>query len=198
MAISLSCIEIFNCCICVGIIVNVISSSFLGFSKFCKHLRCLSEFWALCLYFILYLTGAIIALMGREGGSNDEPKLIVAQISLEMFNLFFMMILAVLLIYSAVLRKIYGNMNCFLRVALILFCVRFSVTVVFTMIRIIFLSLNNCSPSENWRVAMATFIINEINVLPFYKKIIEELWKRFFDDWKIREKRHLSQITFDV
>lgn len=92
-----------------------------------------------------------------------------------MLNLFFMMVLVLFLNYINVCEMKLFCVWVLLKGVLILFCFCFFVIVVFNMIRVsivlIFVLVVN-------RKVMKVFIINEVLVLFFCRKIVEFLWKK--------------------
>ena len=168
-----------------------------------KDLLCLPKFWTLILFYVLYVIGASLAI-NEYNNPNDisdcypyEAKLVKAQISLEMPNLFSMMVLVLLLNYTNVRETKPFCAWVLLKGALILFCFRFFATVVFNMIRVSTALIS--VPAANRKVTKA-LIINDVLVLPFCRKIVELLWKKLFFDEKriIGRNSGTRQITFVV
>ena len=199
-AIYLNVVEIVNCCLFLRIVAK--SPSFVGSSRVLKDLCRLSNFWTLILFFLLYLMGASLSIysyslcMTNECGdlTKSTTVKILLQITLEILNFLFMMILVVFLNHTKLRHTIPGRAYILLKGALILFCFRFFFMVVSNTIRFIF------APDANEGVIRAKKI-SEILLLPFLKKIIELLWEKiFFDEKRIigktRRNRDRNQITF--
>ena len=199
-AISLNVVEIVNCCLFLRIVAK--SPSFVGFSRVLKDLCRLPNFWTLILFFLLYLIGASISIYSYSlritPTCSYVTKLtvvkIILQITLEILNFLFMMILVVFLNHTKLRHTIPGRAYILLKGALILFCFRFFVMVVANTISLIVL------PDANEGV-ISSKKISEILLLPFLKKTIELLWEKiFFDEkriiGKMRRNRDTHQITF--
>ena len=199
-AISLNVVEIVNCCLFLRIVAK--SPSFVGSSRVLKDLCRLPNFWTLILFFLLYLIGASISIYSYSlritPTCSYVTKLtvvkIILQITLEILNFLFMMILVVFLNHTKLRHTIPGRAYILLKGALILFCFRFFVMVVANTISLIVL------PDANEGV-ISSKKISEILLLPFLKKTIELLWEKiFFDEkriiGKMRRNRDTHQITF--
>ena len=216
VTMSLSVVEIVNCCLFLGIIVK--SPSFVGFPKVFKELCCLPNFWTLLLFFILYLIGCSITIHKRDElymeqcaqDNNlcmtdmgcDVLKLTIVEMILGILSFFTMMILVVFLNHTNLRYTISGSAWLYrmLKGTLVMFCFRLFVPVVFSVTTISIALINGPNGKEDILTAK---IINEILLLPFCKKIIELLWQKiFFDEkciiGKIRRKRGTRQITFVV
>ena len=199
-AIYLNVVEIVNCCLFLRIVAK--SPSFVGSSRVLKDLCRLPNFWTLILFFLLYLIGASISIYSYSlritPTCSYVTKLtvvkIILQITLEILNFLFMMILVVFLNHTKLRHTIPGRAYILLKGALILFCFRFFVMVVANTISLIVL------PDANEGV-ISSKKISEILLLPFLKKTIELLWEKiFFDEkriiGKMRRNRDTHQITF--
>ena len=199
-AIYLNVVEIVNCCLFLRIVAK--SPSFVGSSRVLKDLCRLPNFWTLILFFLLYLIGASISIYSYSWRITPTcsyvTKLtvvkIILQITLEILNFLFMMILVVFLNHTKLRHTIPGRAYILLKGALILFCFRFFVMVVANTISLIVL------PDANEGV-ISSKKISEILLLPFLKKTIELLWEKiFFDEkriiGKMRRNRDTHQITF--
>ena len=199
-AIFLNVVEIVNCCLFLRIVAK--SPSFVGSSRVLKDLCRLPNFWTLILFFLLYLIGASISIYSYSlritPTCSYVTKLtvvkIILQITLEILNFLFMMILVVFLNHTKLRHTIPGRAYILLKGALILFCFRFFFMVVGNTIHFIF------ARDANEGVIRAKKI-SEILLLPFLKKIIELLWEKiFFDEkriiGKMRRNRDTHQITF--
>ena len=215
MKIALNLVEIINCCFFLGIILK--SPSFVGFSTVVKDLCCLANFWALLLFFLLYLIGASISIHISDGlyknctrydsfrmiyKCRNVFKLAIVKIILEILNFFTMMIFVVFLNHTNLRYTISGRAWVYrmFKGTLVMFCVRLFFPVV-SNITIISIALIY-GPNENKGILRAQ-IINDILLLPFCKKIIELLWQKIFLDekfiiGKIRRNRGTRQITFVV
>ena len=198
--IFLNVVEIVNCCFFLRIVAK--SPSFVGSSRVLKDLCRLPNFWTLILFFLLYLIGASISIYSYSlritPTCSYVTKLtvvkIILQITLEILNFLFMMILVVFLNHTKLRHTIPGRAYILLKGALILFCFRFFVMVVANTISLIVL------PDANEGV-ISSKKISEILLLPFLKKTIELLWEKiFFDEkriiGKMRRNRDTHQITF--
>ena len=196
-AIYLNVVEIVNCCLFLRIVAK--SPSFVGSSRVLKDLCRLPNFWTLILFFLLYLIGASISIYSYSlritPTCSYVTKLtvvkIILQITLEILNFLFMMILVVFLNHTKLRHTIPGRAYILLKGALILFCFRFFVMVVASLIVL---------PDANEGV-ISSKKISEILLLPFLKKTIELLWEKiFFDEkriiGKMRRNRDTHQITF--
>ena len=199
-AIYLNVVEIVNCCLFLRIVAK--SPSFVGSSRVLKDLCRLPNFWTLILFFLLYLMGASISIYSYSlcitptcsYVKKSTVVKIILQITLEILNFLFMMILVVFLNHTKLRHTIPGRAYILLKGALILFCFRFFVMVVWNTITLIFV------PDANEGVISAKKI-SEILLLPFLKKTIELLWEKiFFDEkriiGKMRRNRDTHQITF--
>ena len=200
LPIFLNVVEIVNCCLFLRIVAK--SPSFVGSSRVLKDLCRLPNFWTLILFFLLYLMGASLSIysfslcMTHKCGDLMKPTTvkILLQITLEILNFLFMMILVIFLNHTKIRHTIPGRAYILLKGALILFCFRFFFMVVCNTIRFIF------APDANEGVIRAKKI-SEILLLPFLKKTIELLWEKiFFDEkriiGKMRRNRDRNQITF--
>ena len=165
-AISLNVVEIVNCCLFLRIVAK--SPSFVGSSRVLKDLCRLPNFWTLILFFLLYLIGASISIYSYSlritPTCSYVTKLtvvkIILQITLEILNFLFMMILVVFLNHTKLRHTIPGRAYILLKGALILFCFRFFFMVVGNTITLIFV------PDANEGVIRAKKI-SEILLLPF-------------------------------
>ena len=203
--IFLNVVEIVNCCFFLRIVAK--SPSFFGPSRVLKDLCRLPKFWTLILFFLLYLMGASFSIYSTKGLysfcmnyklchiKKSTFDKIFLQITLEILNFLFMMILVVFLNHTKLRYTIPGRAYILLKGALILFCFRFFFLVVGNTISFI-LALN-----ANEGAVRAK--ISEILFLPFLKKIIELLWEKIFFDkkrifGKMRRNRDTHQITFVI
>ena len=204
--IFLNVVEIVNCCFFLRIVAK--SPSFFGPSRVLKDLCRLPKFWTLILFFLLYLMGASLSIYSANGLYSFcmNHKLcriqkstfdkIFLQITLEILNFLFVMILVVFLNHTKLRYTIPGRAYILLKGALILFCFRFFFLVVGNTINFILaLDANEGAIRANK--------ISEILFLPFLKKIIELLWEKIFFDkkrifGKMRRNRDTHQITFVI
>ena len=175
--IFLNVVEIVNCCLFLRIVAK--SPSFVGSSRVLKDLCRLPNFWTLILFFLLYLIGASISIYSYSlritPTCSYVTKLtvvkIILQITLEILNFLFMMILVVFLNHTKLRHTIPGRAYILLKGALILFCFRFFVMVVANTISLIVL------PDANEGV-ISSKKISEILLLPFLKKPLNFFGKK--------------------
>ena len=215
MKIALNLVEIINCCFFPRNHFKI--PVIVGFSTVVKDLCCLPNFWALLLFFLLYLIGASISIHISDGlyknctqydsfrmiyKCRNVFKLAIVKIILEILNFFTMMIFVVFLNHTNLRYTISGRAWVYrmFKGTLVMFCVRLFFPVV-SNITIISIALIY-GPNENKGILRAQ-IINDILLLPFCKKIIELLWQKIFLDekfiiGKIRRNRGTRQITFVV
>ena len=214
MTMALNLVEIINCCFFLGIIVK--SPSFAGFLTVVKDLCCLPNFWALLLFFLLYLIGGSINIHIYYGFyknctqfdsfsmiyKSTVYKLVIVQIILEILNFFTMMILVVFLNHANLRYITSGSAWVYgmLKGALAMFCFRLFVPVVSIILNMSIALIYG--QNGNKGIVRARIII-EILLFPFCKKIIELLWQKIFLDekfiiGKIRRNRGTRQITFVV
>ena len=213
MKIALNLVEIINCCFFPRNHFKI--PVIVGFSTVVKDLCCLANFWALLLFFLLYLIGASISIHISDGLYKNCTQYesfrmiykcrnvfkLVVEIILEILN-FFTMMIVVFLNHTNLRYTISSSAWVYrmLKGTLVMFCVRLFVPVV-SNITIISIALIY-GPNENKGILRAQ-IINDNLLLPFCKKIIELLWQKIFLDekciiGKIRRNRGKRQITFVV